>query len=215
MRYGNLNGITWVNQLGALPTQDFLEPNWTSEHYFEHGRRTVADRLAQAISPLWPGEMQVPVLQHPLQERSFFNDCEGQTVWSQMQTLDAGQAHSGRQACRTQGPKAQFGITLAQPLAAIDTMAVDSMRFSCWVYQEAGDHTASIAWEAGGAKTGYLWDSLQLRNFAIPAGQWTKIEFTTALWPNLAQAEILKVYPYNPSTTAVWFDDIRIIYAGR
>lgn len=214
-RYGSLPSVTLVDQLESLPTEDFLDQNWTTEHYFEHGRRAVADRLARAISPLLPGQMQVPAQQHRLRERFFFNDCEGQVVWSQMQTLDMTHAHSGQQACLTRGPKEQFGVTLSYPMTAFDTTALDSLHFSCWVYPLGADHNASIAWEAGGEQTGYLWDSIQLRRFALPTGRWSQIQFSRVLWPNLPQAEIVKVYPYNPSETAIWFDDIRILYSGK
>jgi hypothetical protein len=87
--------------------------------------------------------------------------------------------------------------------------------FSCWVYLSGLDPTVSIAWEAGGEKTGYLWAEQPLKSMALEVGKWQKVSFRIALWPHVKQAEIMKVYPYNPSTTTVWFDDIRIEFLGK
>lgn len=213
-RYSGLEHVTVVDQLERLPTADFRDQNWTTEHYLEHGRRTVADGLAAALRELYPADYVVPAHRDRLAVRVFSNDCEGTEVWSQMQTVDATRAHGGKQSSLTGPGKGQFGITFTYPIPKLDTTQADSLAFHCWIYQGSKDHIGAIAWEAGGEKTGYLWDSLQLKGLSTMTGNWTQIAFRVPLWPNFTQADIVKVYPYNPSEEQIWFDDIRIEFLG-
>ncbi len=214
-RYGHLPRVTLVDQMESLPNRDFIDQNWTTEHYFEHGRRSVADKVAHAIAALLPGEMQIPPAPAYLQARRFYNDCEGATVWSQMQTLDETRAHSGKKSCKTGGDKAKFGITWTYPVPKLDSMAFDSLRIGCWVYQNSADHPAAMAWEAGGDASGYLWDSLQVKSHVTALGSWQHLQFVVPLWPQFRLAEIVKVYPFNPGEETIWFDDIEIEFLGK
>lgn len=209
-RYGNLPGVTLVDQLESLPNADFRDQNWTTEHYLEHGRQVVAHGLATAMKPLYPDDCTLPALRPQLGTHIFFNDCEGREIWSQMHTRDATVAHSGSYSSHTEAPDQQFGITFTYPVSKLDTAQLDSIAFSCWVFQARRDHNAAIAWEAGGEKTGYLFDTVHIKPLTQPGEGWQHISFRAALWPQLAEAEIIKVYPYNPSEVDVWFDDIRI-----
>lgn len=214
-RYGKQKGVTVIDQLEALPNADFRDQDWTTEHYLEHGRRSVADRIAAAIKEIYPKDYVVPKQQNRLTNHSFFNDCEGGEVWSQMQTLDAVHAHGGLSSSLTANGRGQFGVTFTYPIPKLDSNSLDSIAFSCWVFSESQDHNAAIAWEASGDSTGYLWDSLQFRGLQQKPSEWQQIHFRIALWPNVAAADIIKVYPYNPSALPIWFDDIRIEFLGN
>lgn len=48
-RYGNLENVIVVDNLEAIPDQYFIDRNWTTEHYFEPGRRIIANNVAEAI----------------------------------------------------------------------------------------------------------------------------------------------------------------------
>ena len=57
-RYGNIENVTIVNNLGELRNSLFIDQNWTTEHYSEAGRRTIAYNVAQAVKRYHP-EMYV------------------------------------------------------------------------------------------------------------------------------------------------------------
>lgn len=59
-RYGNLDGVTVVNNLSLVRDVNFIDQDWTTEHYYEEGRRIVADHLAQALRDFYPGDYQNP-----------------------------------------------------------------------------------------------------------------------------------------------------------
>jgi hypothetical protein len=214
-RYGHLDNVIVVDRMEALSNAEFIDQNWTTEHYRENGRKTVAEGIASALKPIFPDAFKVPVDDNRIAKGNFFNDCEGGEVWSQMQTLDATHAHSGRSASLTGPEKGQFGLSFTYPIARLDSNKLDSLAFDCWVFPSELGGNVAIAWEAGGEKTGYLWDSLQLRPQLLEANQWQQIHFRVTLWPNFREAEVVKVYPYNPSTVPIWFDDMHISFVGR
>lgn len=59
-RYGNLDGVTVVNNLNLVRDVNFIDQDWTTEHYYEEGRRIVADHLAQALREFYPGDYHNP-----------------------------------------------------------------------------------------------------------------------------------------------------------
>ena len=59
-RYGNMKGVTVVNNLNLVRDVNFIDQDWTTEHYYEEGRRIVADHLAQALREFYPSDYHNP-----------------------------------------------------------------------------------------------------------------------------------------------------------
>ena len=59
-RYGKLEGVTVVDNLGLIRDVNFIDQNWTTEHYYEEGRRMVADHLAQTLKDFYPDAYRNP-----------------------------------------------------------------------------------------------------------------------------------------------------------
>ena len=53
-RYGTMEGVTVVNNLSLVRDVNFIDQDWTTEHYYEEGRRIVADHLALALRDFYP-----------------------------------------------------------------------------------------------------------------------------------------------------------------
>ena len=53
-RYDNLENVTVVNNLSEVRNGLFIDQNWTTEHYSEMGRRTIAHNVAQALKKYHP-----------------------------------------------------------------------------------------------------------------------------------------------------------------
>jgi hypothetical protein len=49
-------GVIVVDNLEAVNGKDFVDQNWTTEHYKEKGRTIVAKNLAEGLKKLYPGE---------------------------------------------------------------------------------------------------------------------------------------------------------------
>lgn len=59
-RYGNMEGVTVVNNLSLVRDVNFIDQDWTTEHYYEEGRRIVADHLALALREFYPDDYHNP-----------------------------------------------------------------------------------------------------------------------------------------------------------
>lgn len=206
-------GAVVVDLLELLPNADFSDQDWTTEHYGEAGRKQIARRLAEAMQPWYPEKFRNVVYQKTT-PRIFVNDCEGDKIWGQMGSLTDGRAHSGRKSSRI-GKDRQFSLTFSRAVPDLDTNYRDSVAVSFWLYQEDLAHRGSIALEAGGDATGYLWDTTAMHRFNRVQNQWTKLEARLPLWPQLPEAEVMKIYLYNPSEKWIWVDDLRIEFLGR
>jgi hypothetical protein len=202
-------GATVIDLLELLPNKTFIDQEWTTEHYYEAGRRAIADSIASALRPFHPQAYRLAKWVPGKGSTYFFNDMEGATQWSQMHTAVPGRAHSGQRACKIGGLE-KFSATWTADVQNLDSTALDSVSISFWLYQESLTHYAGLAREASGDATGYLWDTTGLRHYAHLTGEWVHVQTTLPLWPNVRQAQVLKFYLYNPSEEHIWVDDIAI-----
>ena len=59
-RYGNMEGVTIVNNLSLVRDVNFIDQDWTTEHYYEEGRRIIADHLELTLRDFYPNDYQNP-----------------------------------------------------------------------------------------------------------------------------------------------------------
>ena len=57
-RYGSLDGVTVVDNLNLVRDVNFIDQDWTTEHYYEEGRRIIAYHLAQTLRQFYPKDYQ-------------------------------------------------------------------------------------------------------------------------------------------------------------
>ena len=48
-RYGSIEGVTVVDNMSLVRDVNFIDQDWTTEHYYEEGRRIIARHLAQTL----------------------------------------------------------------------------------------------------------------------------------------------------------------------
>lgn len=206
-------GATVVDLLELLPNQVFSDQDWTTEHYNESGRKLVAQNLAKNVKKHHPEAFREVVYTRIVQS-IFANDCEGREIWGQMGTLTDERAHSGKKSSRVGNEKA-FSLTFTRSMADLDSTLLDSVSVSFWLYQQDTLHKGYIAVEAGGDATGHLFSAHPVKNYSKTLNEWAKIEAKISLWSVLPQAEVLKIYIHNPTSSPIWVDDIRIEFLGE
>ena len=59
-RYDTMQGVTVVDNLNLVRDAEFIDQNWTTEHYYEYGRRQIADQVAQALRQFYPNDYRDP-----------------------------------------------------------------------------------------------------------------------------------------------------------
>jgi len=61
-RYGHLEGVTLVDNLNLVRDVNFIDQDWTTEHYYEEGRRIIASQVAEAIKAYYPDDYREQAL---------------------------------------------------------------------------------------------------------------------------------------------------------
>jgi hypothetical protein len=199
-------GVDVVNLLDSLPNECFLDQDWTTEHYNEFGRRKVARLVSLSLKRQYPSAWRESLQFEQGGLSRFTNDFEGGTKWSQMHTCTTQRSHSGSMSSMV-GGKEPFSVTWTSGLDKLDSTKLDSVEVSFWLYQDALDHAAAIAFEASGDSVSYMWDSLSVKRFTNRTSQWVPVKVAWKTWPEFKQADLMKIYLYNPSAKAVWVDD--------
>ncbi len=54
--YYGRQGVTVIDNLNAVDDEQFIDQHWTTEHYAENGRKTVAKNVAIGLKEFYPGE---------------------------------------------------------------------------------------------------------------------------------------------------------------
>lgn len=63
-RYGSMEDVVIVDNLSLVRDVNFIDQNWTTEHYYEEGRRVIADNVAKALKTFYPNEYANPNTLH-------------------------------------------------------------------------------------------------------------------------------------------------------
>ena len=55
-RYGDQEGVTVVDNLSLVRDVNFIDQNWTTEHYYSEGRHVIAQHLARTLREFYPSD---------------------------------------------------------------------------------------------------------------------------------------------------------------
>jgi hypothetical protein len=208
--YFEAKGVTVINNIEALANDQFIDQHWTTEHYDEQGRKTLARQVAQGLRKWHGAQYESPGYKKGYQHQ-FFNDAEGVTPWGQMNTLSKEHAHSGQQSSAT-GGGGSFSITLEYPLKAIPDSLKQQVNVSLWYYATALGHGAELVLEAKGDSFDYYWQGSALDPSDGELNTWAKFEKQIPIPVHIRQADVIKIYVYNTSNKKVYVDDVSVVF---
>jgi hypothetical protein len=206
-RYSS-DGVIVVDNLEDVPDEEYIDRNWTTEHYAEKGRRIVAGNVADSLRRLYPADYRNVNPSELIQTR-FFHDCEIQEAWGQMQTLSQERAHSGDWSSRT-GNGADYSITFQRDLNSIPDTLKSALAISFNAFQESLDPESKLIIELSGENFEYYWHAVPLVNLSQTTGTWVEMSYIMQLPGHVTDAEIIKVYVLNPSSSNIYIDDLGI-----
>ncbi|MCD6347275.1 MAG: hypothetical protein J7L96_07645, partial [Bacteroidales bacterium] len=197
-----------VDNLNALADNQFIDTLWTTEHYFETGRKTIANNVANSIKQLYPDQyidMGYPNSAHTF----FFNDCEGNTLWEPLQTITDENAFSGKYSSKT-GKGNNFSITFEYPLSEIPDSAKNTINVDFKVYQYSMNSGCKFVIQAEGKKIEKFWYGTPITNQVKNIEQWSDYSYSFTIPGSIKQADIIKIYVFNPTNEIVFIDNFRV-----
>ena len=178
-RYGNLDGVTVVDNLNLVRDVNFIDQDWTTEHYYEEGRRIIAGNVAEALKAYYPEDYRDPQTLH----------------W------DVGHYYFGNEECSLNEAN-PFGPTL-ELLTNSFQADWERVNVAFMMWQTDTLHQSVLALEKddyqGGTETKYypLNDQIQ------KVGRWDFATFDFPVDSAMRASQLIKIFVYNPSDDMV------------
>ena len=206
--YFQRKGVTMVDNLYAITNEQFIDQDWTTEHYAEKGRKIIAKNIAQQLKKFYPDEYYDVDYSINFQTL-FFNNCEKKEIWGQMQTLTDENAFSGKFSSKT-GKGDEFSITFEYPFQIIPDSSKDYININLKVFQYSSNHNAKLVVELSGEEIEYYWYGTPVKEYITEVNNWNDLNFVFQIPDNTKQANLIKIYIYNPSDVLILLDDFKI-----
>ncbi len=201
------NNVLVVDNLEKVSLEEFVDTNWTTEHYAEFGRKVVAHGVAQALKRFYPAAYHQPSFTTG-KTTEFFNDGEGKTPWGQQQTLTTDQHFSGKYSSAI-GRDEQYGLTFESSVRRLpDSLKVVHVELMLFQIAEVPD--ARLVIEVSGRKVEKHWMPVAINGLTDKTGTWQKIQYDCKLPRDFDEADLVKIFVYNPTAAMLYADDIRI-----
>lgn len=177
-RYGHLEDVTLVDNLNLVRDVDFIDQDWTTEHYYEEGRRIIAGNVAEALKTYYPDEYR-------------------KVDWK----CDVGHYYFGDNV-RAVGGEQPYGPTLILPT---DSLRPDWERVNVAFMMKQTDtlHNAQLAVQLDVAQDNAVTAYYDVKPQIQKIGEWDFATFDLPVTSIMRAAHQVKIFVYNPSEDAV------------
>ena len=177
-RYGSLDGVTIVDNLDLVRDVNFIDQDWTTEHYYEEGRRIIADHLAKALRDFYPEDYRDPQTLIMDKGHYFFADAK---------------------ALDKQWP---YGSTL---VLTSDSISPDwgMLNVAFEIKQQDDLSNPVLVVEKHGANDEKAIESYAVKPQVDKTGEWDFATFTLPLDSTFRTAQKIKIYVFNYSESMV------------
>lgn len=206
--YYNRKNVMVVDNLFGVENEQFIDQNWTTEHYAQKGRRFIARNVADSLKTFYKQDFVAYDLIMKSKTK-FFNNCDTNLVWGQIETLTKEKAFSKTHSSVTGGGN-DFGLSFIYPLNHIIDSCRNTVTYKCKINQSTYNQEAVIVFQAEGDSTQYYWKGVNISNQIDTINQWQNFEYTFEIPDSIQKADIIKLYLYNPTKDKVFTDDIKI-----
>jgi hypothetical protein len=198
-------GVVVVDNLSSVGDEEFIDRDWTTEHYAEQGRKIVARNVAQSLKIFYPDYYQ-DVQYSTEQQTHFFNNCDDDNTWGQWHTLSRENAFSGKKSSKT-GKGEEYGVTFEYGIKNLPD-SLKTVFVEMQLFQQDLEHDAQIILEITGKK----WLAFPIKDRIKEVKKWQKVSCQFDWEEDFFEGNIVKVFLYNPNNSVIYCDDIRVVF---
>lgn len=208
-------GVLVVNNLDNVGDEEYIDRNWTTEHYAEHGRHIIATNVADSLKKFYNREYISRDYTKSQRKESYFQDCEGSEIWGQMQTLSTEKAFSGKKSSEIYS-KSPFSITFEMSKKHLPEN-FDEISLNCHLWMSGDNHSSQLTLEVFDENDKQCVINVPLDSLNRPESspRWQKINYVFSSVKEFENLKSLKIYFFNPDKTPVYIDDIQVEFKGR
>lgn len=211
--YFTRKGAIVIDNLDEVPDSLFTDRNWTTEHYHEEGRQTIARNIAKGIQNLHPNDFHAHKYLSPdeliASTNTYAHDMEKNRNWLG-ENFTSERAKSGNYSCKI-NQKNLYSVTLEMPYYKLNDAYKHAITYSMNVLASDSNFDASMIIEIQNSKHGN-------KNLIYPFTPqevnqtWNSITHRFEIPEIYRDSELIKIFVYNPSSTDVYIDDVSIIF---
>ena len=177
-RYDTQEDVTVVNNLDLVRDVNFIDQDWTTEHYYGEGRHIIAHQVAQALRQYYPNEYQdLGLLQYEAGHYCF----EGSE-----DELDVERPYSQTLIMPADSLRPDWGMVNI----AVEMLQPDTLNDAQIVIEKDGEQ----------GKTSTYYD---LGSQIQSIGKWEFATFALPIDSTFREAGQIKYFVYNPSTSSI------------
>jgi len=206
--YYTSKGVIVIDNLNAVDSEEFVDQNWTTEHYAELGRKIIAEKIALKLEPVYPESFNEVTYTDEMKS-IFLNNCDGNHVWGHSKTISNTGSYSGNYSSKT-GKGNDYSISFEYPLSGIPDSLKNSISISLKAYQYSKEHKASLIVSAKSGKTSNYWKAFRLSSKLNEVNKWEDYKLTINITDKIKQSEMIKVYVLNKSNSIILIDDFLV-----
>lgn len=209
-RYGDLENVQLVDNISSVRDSLFIDRNWTTEHYMEYGRKTIAQNVARALQKYYP-EQYCPIMDFPTIPGQFRNECEKESIafWQGGYTFTDEQSWSGDYSSKIFS-ESPYSLTLEVPGSVLPES--NKVYVSAQVFQTDTLNEAQLAIQLDYVDEPAKLSYRLLRPNLCADRRWDFVTFTIPVDSTWYAAERVKLYIYNPSESPVYVDDFDVSF---
>ncbi|MDO9510325.1 MAG: hypothetical protein Q7J34_01080 [Bacteroidales bacterium] len=203
-RYTRMGALV-VDNLEAVPSEQFIDSTWTTEHYAEKGRKIIAQNVAEAMRIYHP-DKYIDGKNLPVYICNF--DVPSPQFSAGNPSTDI--SRSGKQSCLLT-PEFPYSASFRKLHSEIDTSNNGRVRVSAWVSTRGniGDLKLVVSFE--NEKTGLIKWNGNISDAAddkIPS--WKYIEVSHEIPTPIREGDFMKIYVWYTGNDKAYTDDLRV-----
>jgi hypothetical protein len=197
--------ISVADNLEAVEDKEFIDQDWTTEHYKQKGRRIIARNLAKELKPFY-AENYAESANDYTSPFEFFHDCEQNYNWRQEQGLSDEFAFSGKRSLRVD-QKNPYGLTFACHLQQLPEHYRNGVVVSFMSSANPKGATPKLVLDLTDSLGQNHWNGIPISNTGL--GEWSTFQ-TNIDFPPSTQS--IKIYVLNDSDQPQYVDDLKITF---
>lgn len=211
--YFTSRGALVVNNLHEVPDSLYTDRNWTTEHYHEEGRQTIATHVAKSIKHLHSNQFKnhdyLSAEEIFASTNHYQHNMEKVKGWTG-EHFTTEKAKSGSKSCKI-NTNNLYSTTLEIPYNKLGEDYKGIIDYSMQILAANANFNTSLIIEMHHSKQGnknlvYTLSPEEITN------QWTDLSHRFTIPKEYFDSELIKVFVYNPSSTDIYIDDVNIIF---
>jgi hypothetical protein len=205
-QYFTRKNVTVINNLNSIRDNQFIDQNWTTEHYAEKGRKTIALSVSESIKEYHPKYFEKNL---NLNQKNLFSNFD----------KDHSGLHGYLNKTKDFSFSGDYSIKIDKKhiysQAAVfeksedSTAQYDEIFVSAMLLNPEKKSDALLIIEGKQANEFVFWKSVNLNKHITNEKDWQRFQYNLKIDRKMNEAEIIKVYFMHKNGNAVYIDDFK------